>query len=362
MKQPMRSIALSIVATAALEHPAIAGQPPDVVQSDIYGNTAMGGNALLNNGTGAQNTAAGDWTLTYNGSGYENAAFGYGALELNVSGVFNTAIGAGSLSYSTGSYNTGVGTAAIATIQGGDSNTAVGYNALGNGASITPTSGNNNTAVGANAMTGSATMNASNNTAIGENALTAISTGSGNIAVGYEAGYNVESGSHNIDIGNEGKSADTGVIRIGKQGTQKSTFISGIDSNVVTGAAVYVTSDGELGVLASSERYKTSIEPIESNSARLQRLRPVSFHLKANPAGSVQYGLIAEEVNKVYPELVIRDAQGTIQGVRYDELAPLLLNELQQQRQELALLKKSNESMQAALLELQAHREQLAMR
>jgi len=172
----------------------------------------------------------------------------------------------------------------------------------------------------------------------------------------------VESGSHNIDIGNEGKSADTGVIRIGKQGTQKSTFISGIDSNVVTGAAVYVTSDGELGVLASSERYKTSIEPIESNSARLQRLRPVSFHLKANPAGSVQYGLIAEEVNKVYPELVIRDAQGTIQGVRYDELAPLLLNELQQQRQELALLKKSNESMQAALLELQAHREQLAMR
>jgi hypothetical protein len=185
---------------------------------------------------------------------------------------------------------------------------------------------------------------------------------SGNIAVGYEAGYNVASGSHNIDIGNEGKSADTGVIRIGKQGTQQSTFISGIDSNVVTGAAVYVTSAGELGVLASSERYKTSIEPIESNSARLQRLRPVSFHLKANPAGAVQYGLIAEEVDKVYPELVIRDAQGTIQGVRYDELAPLLLNELQQQRQELALLKKANESMQAARLELQAHREQLAMR
>jgi hypothetical protein len=88
-----------------------------------------------------------------------------------------------------------------------------------------------------------------------------------------------------------------------------------------------VTSSGQLGVLASSERYKTAITPMGENTKKLEQLRPVSFHLKTDPKGAVQYGLIAEEVDKVYPELVIRDDTGKIQGVRYDELAPMLLNE-----------------------------------
>ena len=122
------------------------------------------------------------------------------------------------------------------------------------------------------------------------------------------------------------------MIRIGTQGTQTKTYVAGISDAQITGAAVYVTSSGRLGVLASSERYKTAITPMGANTEKLPLLRPVSFHLKSDPAGAVQYGLIAEEVDKVYPELVIRDDTGKIQGVRYDELAPMLLNEVQQQQ------------------------------
>jgi trimeric autotransporter adhesin len=122
-------------------------------------------------------------------------------------------------------------------------------------------------------------------------------------------------------------------------------------------------------VLASAERYKTRIEPMGTNTERLERLRPVTFHLKNDPQGSVQYGLIAEEVDKVYPELVIRDEAGAVQGVRYDELAPMLLNEVQQQKSQLramqeqvAELKQLNESMQVAMAKLLDKDSRLAMR
>jgi hypothetical protein len=132
---------------------------------------------------------------------------------------------------------------------------------------------------------------------------------------------------------------------------------------------VYVTASGQLGVLASSERYKTAIAPMGVDTEKLQELRPVSLHLKTDPKGALQYGLIAEEVAQVYPELVIRDKAGRIQGVRYDELAPMLLNEVQQQqtqlqdmKQQLAQLKQINESMQAAILKLQGEDQRIAMR
>jgi hypothetical protein len=137
-----------------------------------------------------------------------------------------------------------------------------------------------------------------------------------------------------------------------------------------------VTSSGQLGVLASSERYKTDVTPMAGTTEKLQRLRPVTFHLKTQPNGALQYGLIAEEVDKVYPELVIRDEAGKIQGVRYDELAPMLLNEVQRQRaqlqqqaaqlqdtwQQLTDLKQLNQSMQAAISKLQARDERVALR
>jgi hypothetical protein len=139
---------------------------------------------------------------------------------------------------------------------------------------------------------------------------------------------------------------------------------------------VYVTANGQLGVLASSERYKTEIAQMGPSTQKLHELRPVSFHLKSDPKGAVQYGLIAEEVNKVFPELVIHDDAGTIQGVRYDELAPMLLNEVQEQQKKLAAqtselgelkrqfaaLQELNRAMQVALAELQAREPTVAMR
>jgi polyhydroxyalkanoate synthesis regulator phasin len=157
-------------------------------------------------------------------------------------------------------------------------------------------------------------------------------SGAQNIALGISAGVNLTTGNFNIDIGSPGAAGDAATIRIGVPSTQKATYVAGIATSQVTGAPVYVTSSGQLGVLASSERYKTDIESLNTTSQKLSQLRPVSFHLKSEPTGAVQYGLIAEEVDKVCPELVIRDDKGEIQGVRYDELAPMLVNVVQQQQ------------------------------
>jgi hypothetical protein len=143
-------------------------------------------------------------------------------------------------------------------------------------------------------------------------------------------------GNNNIDIGNVGVAGESNTIRIGTKGTQKATVIAGIYGTPVNGAAVVVSSTGRLGVTVSSERYKTAITRMGSNSEKLEQLRPVTSHLKTDPHGALQYGLIAEEVAKVYPELVIRDGSGRIDGVRYDEIAPMLLNEVQQLRQKIA--------------------------
>jgi hypothetical protein len=140
-------------------------------------------------------------------------------------------------------------------------------------------------------------------------------TGSNNIAMGYEAGYNLTTGSNNIEIGNKGLAADHNTIKIGVEGLQAKTFIAGIYNTSVTGSAVMVNSSGQLGVVISSERFKTGIAPMGSNTAKLGQLRPVTFLLKTDPKGVVQYGLIAEEVAKVYPELVIRDENGRIDGM-----------------------------------------------
>jgi phage shock protein A len=137
----------------------------------------------------------------------------------------------------------------------------------------------------------------------------------------------------------------------------------------LTGSEVVITSTGELGVHVSSERFKTAIAPMGSTTAKLGQLRPVTFKLKSDAIGARQYGLIAEEVAKVYPELVIRDESGRIDGVRYDELAPMLLNELQKQQQkiaaqdaELGQLKQQLAVMQAVLVKLQSKDELVAKR
>jgi hypothetical protein len=147
----------------------------------------------------------------------------------------------------------------------------------------------------------------------------------------------VTTGNNNIEIGNEGTSTDNNMIKIGTEGTQAETFIAGIyDNTSVSGLTVIIDSDGQLGTVKSSERYKTAIAPMGANTSKLQQLRPVTFRYKTDNQGTLRYGLIAEEVAKVYPELVVRDSQGRIDGVRYDELAPMLLNEMHKQQQKIA--------------------------
>ena len=216
----------------------------------------------------------------------------------------------------------------------------------------------------------------STNTASGINALYSNTTGNNNIAEGFRAGLNLTTGSNNIDIGNVGLAGDTNTIRIGTASTQGATYIAGIYGTSVSGSAVMISSTGQLGVTVSSERFKTAIVPMGSNTAKLGQLRPVTFHLKTDPKGVLQYGLIAEEVAKVYPELAIRNEKGRIDGVLYDELAPMLLNEMQHQQKaaaaqaekmaiqsaEINQLKQRLTVMQAALVKLQSKDELVAQR
>jgi hypothetical protein len=292
-------------------------------------NTASGVDALYSNTTGNYNTATGDSALYSNATGTSNSAFGVIALNANTTGSNNTAAGYEALELNTtGNNNTASGYQALLANSTGNYNNASGYYALRSN-----TSGSQNSASGVQTLFGNKTGNF--NTASGTDALYSNTSGSTNIAAGYKAGYNLTTGSNNIDIGNLGVAAESATIRIGTTSTQTKAFIAGIYGTSVTGSAVVVSSSGQLGVTVSSERYKTDIAPMGSYTAKLTRLRPVTFHLKTDPNGALQSGLIAEEVAKVYPELVIRNQNGRIDGVRYDELAPMLLNKVQQQQQKI---------------------------
>lgn len=343
---------IRIAALAAFVVTAHAQQPPDVVQSDANQSTAMGTNALLSAEGAQRDTAAGFGALNFNTTGSDNTAVGSDALLSNTQGSFNSVLGSNSLSANTtGNGNSAFGNETL-------TNNTTGFFNTGLGAfSLIFSTGNYNTAAGANSLAANTT--GSNNTAVGYQALASSTTGANNIAIGYFAG-NLLSGSENIDIGNQGVAGDSGTVRIGTAGSQKHVFIAGISSSQVTGSAVYVTAAGKLGVLASSERYKTAISPMGDTSEKLQELRPVTFHLKTEPHGALQYGLIAEEVSRVYPDLVIRDEAGTVQGVRYDELAPLLLNELQKQKSRMAMQANQLLAQDRQLRQLQEQVAQLA--
>jgi hypothetical protein len=333
------------------------------------GNTATGNSALYANSSGAGNTATGTDALFSNTTGYENVAVGLTALAANSTGANNTAVGAVALALNTASFNSAVGSSALAANTTGANNTAFGYLAL-----FSNTVGKGNAAQGVNALYSNTT--GIRNLGIGSNALYGNVTGSYNVALGFDAGYNQTTGNDNIYFSNLGVAGESQTLRLGTQGTAGvlgsgvlTAYIAGVASSHVTGSAVYVTSTGQLGVLASSERYKTDVETIRGASDKLARLRPVTFKLKTDPKGPVQYGLIAEEVQKIYPELVIHGADGRIEGVRYDELAPMLLSEVQQQAAQIRALNAQvdelndlKQEMRAALRRLQSTNQLVARR
>lgn len=306
-------------------------------------STAVGAGA---SSAGSVNTAVGFQALQANNTGNANAAIGAGALSSNTFGSNNVGVGSSALGFNvTGSANTAVGAAALLNDLIGNSDTGLGFSALWSN-----TTGSGNTAVGTRSLYGNTT--GGNNTAIGQQALQNSVNGSWNIALGSGAGDQISNGSYNIDIGNAGTSSDSNVIRIGSISNQMSTFIAGINGvNIVNGSTVLINSNGQLGTIQSSARYKEDIHDMGNASDGLMRLRPVTFYYKGSSDKGVaplQYGLIGEEVADVYPELAVRGQDGAIESVQYHELPALLLNELQKQheviaKQELQMDDKSSE-------------------
>jgi hypothetical protein len=287
-----------------------------------YENTAIGRVALFANTNGYQNTANGAFALFGNTSGSNNTAIGNSALYSNANGYQNTANGSFALYGNTSGYqNTANGFEALFSITNGIQNTAIGATAL-----YSETSGEGNTAIGSEAL--NSLTDGNGNTAIGSDSLSLNSNGGYNIALGYQAGA-YTTGSYNIDIGSGGAEGENGVIRIGGGGYD-STFIAGIYGTTVAGGVEVVVNDsGQLGVLSSSQRDKRDIQSMGDASDPLLELQPVTFKYKPgiDPVGTPQFGLVAEEVEKVAPDLVVHDQQHGIYTVRYQAVSAMLLNE-----------------------------------
>ena len=258
---------------------------------------------------------------------------GEGALNSLTAGDSNVAVGYAALSSTTtGIRNVAIGSEALLSNISGGSNVGIGFGAL-----YPNTTGGYNVAVGANALFQQTT--GSSNIALGYGALITNHTGSNNVAIGVSAGAGLQTGSDNIYI-SPGSStiaaAEANTIRIGTAGTQTATFIAGIrgvTTGVANGIAVLIDSNGQLGTVSSSRRFKTDIHDMADASNKLMQLRTVTFRYKPelDPSGTRQYGLIAEEVEKVMPDLVAYDKDGKIETVKYHLLAALLLNEVQKQ-------------------------------
>jgi hypothetical protein len=299
-------------------------------------NTAEGTNALKNLTTGVGNAAVGWFSLFSNTDGSFNTAVGAGTLLFNVGnqttgdGVQNTAIGtAALLSNTTGLNNTAVGTQALLS-----NTTGIEHTACGSGALLSNTFGTQNTAFGAGALRN--TTFGSTNVAVGRGALSLNTSGSGNIALGFNAGLFVSTANNVISIGSVG--ADV----------SNSCFIGNIFgiTTVNVGTPVLVDSAGQLGTISSSRRFKHEIKPMDEASAAILALKPVTFRYRSDRSGTPQFGLIAEDVAEVNSDLVVRDENGEIYSVRYDQVNAMLLNEflkahraIEEQRKEIDTLK-----------------------
>ena len=263
--------------------------------------------------TGVGGTFLGDDASTR----HEETAIGAGALRLGVYRVRNTAIGANALSSNTtGNNNVADGFRALFSNQAGFANTATGANALSSN-----TTGGRNVANGYNALFSNQAGRF--NTAIGFRTLYQ-NTGSNNVALGFNAGSNLTDGSGNVCIGYN---------VLGIAGESNTTRISNIYSSVASGRAVYVDADNKIGTLVSSRRFKEEIKPISDSSEAILGLKPVTFHYKKEiePNGAIMFGLIAEEVEKVDPDLVTRNEKGEPETVRYEAVNAMLLNEFLKQ-------------------------------
>jgi uncharacterized coiled-coil protein SlyX len=367
----MKTKTLSLVLIPVLACFAISPRAQAVVPPPDGGypgfNTAEGQNALFGLTTGVANTGVGWYSLWSNTDGSYNTAVGAGTLLFNIGdqttfeGVDNTAVGAAALLFNTtGTDNTATGAVALLNNTGGSNNTATGSFALqsnttgnlntatGLSALHSNTTGIGNTAVGGGALALNTT--GGSNTAIGAGALSSNTTGNANIAIGGFAGHALTTGNQNIVIGNPNAVAgESNTIRIGGN-SQTRAFIAGI-RGVATGnndaVNVVIDSDGQLGTVSSSRRFKKEIKPMETASEAILALNPVTFHYKSDKTNRSEFGLIAEEVAEINPDLVVRDEKGEIYTVRYEAVNAMLLNEFLKEH-------RKNEEQQATITRLKS--------
>jgi uncharacterized coiled-coil protein SlyX len=330
-----------------------------------FNNTATGSGALTSNTTGFNNTATGSGALRSNTTGFNNTAVGSSALYFNTTGSHNTAVGSSSLyGNTTGSGNTGSNYLALRVNAAGSGNTAYGALTLANN------NGTGNTAIGNFALRKSVTGDL--NTACGWAALERNTTGRSNIALGAAAGQNLTTGSNNIYIVAVPAApiSESNTIRIGdsRDEGQTDAFIAGISGDTVAGGVgVIIDSSGHLGTVVSSERFKDEIKPMDKASEAILALKPVTFRYKhdLDPEGIPQFGLVAEQVEKVNPALVARDEQGKVYTVRYEAVNAMLLNEFLKQHRKVeeqgrklreleVMIAEQRKSFQASITKLEA--------
>lgn len=339
-------------------------------------NTALGDNALLNNNNaqGQFNTAIGFNALQANTSGDHNTAFGLNTLLFNTTGTGNMGVGGGCLRNNNGNNNTAVGYQTMSGNTTGSSNTAIGFHALnanttgirhvaiGYEALASNTTGSNaSNAVGYRALFANTTGNFNN--AFGWNALDSVTTGSNNIAMGDSAGASLTTGSNNISLGANisGTIDKSNVIEIGLDGDNTAgnrCFIGRIRGATVgqaDGVAVIIDSDGQLGTVNSSRRFKEKIKPMDQTSKSILALKPVTYNYKdrdtKEATDTPQYGLIAEDVAEVNPNLVVLGDDGQPLTVRYDAVNVMLLNEFLKEHQKVQELEKGMQALAAQLKE-----------
>ena len=329
-------------------------------------NQAFGAGALFSNTTGSSNSAFGLAALYNNTTANNNSAFGYAALHANTLGTQNQGFGYEALFANTsGNGNAAFGTGALyQNTTGGTSTTTGGNSAFGNFALLANTTAGGNSAFGFSALT--ANTIGANNVAVGAAALASLASGSGNVAIGTGAGGNLKAAeSNDIYIGNSGIAGESNAIRIGYIGTITSAYIAGISGKTsANGVDVFVNATGQLGTIKSSLRYKHQVADIGAESDVLMKLRPVAFYYKPelDDTQTRQYGLVAEEVAKVAPELVVFNDDGTPETVRYHFVNAMLLNEVQRQRQRIDEQQKANEEQSTTITQQQAEIQDLAAR
>ena len=332
---PSDSSALIYNATTNQWMPQPVLTPGVVTQTNVF---------LGSNGTGSSVT-----------TGIDNTGFGDGSLTRLTTGSGNTAVGAKSLpQLSSGANNVAVGYNTMASNVNGTDNVAIGATSLGggpiaNGALGSLTSGTENIAIGTNSA--SKITTSSYNLSIGDNSLSNCVTGTNNVCIGVNSGINYTgSESGNIIIGNDpGLVNESNAIRFGNTGVLQTTscFIQGIAGvTVASGVNAYINASGQLGTLVSSRRYKQDIVDAKDYVDFINKLRVRNFEYinqagttkRVNPSGEIEVGLIAEEVDEVLPELVVYNKEGLVETIAYDDLIPMLIQNVQKLKR--ALLSK----------------------